>query len=155
MARLAHHRGCVHSGSVGDPHHETDTLAGGRKRRATPAPHHPSHFAYPSPLDPSGNHRTRRADSGGADRPQRFDPERGPRPRAGVYAQRLWSSVVAGFVTVMENTFQPGDWIELDGSYGEVKSMAGRAVHLVTTDDTEVIIPLSRTWSAKVLNSTS
>ncbi|HME10575.1 MAG TPA: mechanosensitive ion channel domain-containing protein [Bryobacteraceae bacterium] len=65
------------------------------------------------------------------------------------------SSVVAGFVTVMENTFQPGDWIELDGSYGEVKSMAGRAVHLVTTDDTEVIIPLSRTWSAKVLNSTS
>lgn len=65
------------------------------------------------------------------------------------------SSVVAGFVTVMENSFQPGDWIELDGSYGEVKSMAGRAVHLVTADDTEVIIPLSKIWSAKVLNSTS
>ncbi len=59
------------------------------------------------------------------------------------------SSVVAGFVAVMENTFQPGDWIELDGAYGEVKSMAGRAVHLVTTDDTEVTIPLSKIWSAK------
>src|SRR5258708_39567416 len=41
------------------------------------------------------------------------------------------SSVVAGLVTVLENTYQPGDWIEVDGAYGEVKSMAGRAVHLV------------------------
>src|SRR5277367_1462301 len=65
------------------------------------------------------------------------------------------SSVVAGFVTVLENTYQPGDWIEVDGAYGEVKSMAGRAVHLVTADDTEVIIPHSKLWSAKVFNSTS
>src|SRR5882724_11669863 len=65
------------------------------------------------------------------------------------------SSVVGGLVTVMENTFQPGDWIEVDGAYGEVKSMAGRAVHLVTADDTEVIIPHSKLWSAKVFNSTS
>lgn len=33
--------------------------------------------------------------------------------------------------------------------------MAGRAVHLVTADDTEVIIPHSRLWSASVFNSTS
>jgi small conductance mechanosensitive channel len=65
------------------------------------------------------------------------------------------SSVVAGLVTVIENTFQPGDWIEVDGAYGEVKSMAGRAVHLVTADDTEVIIPHSKLWSAKVSNSIS
>lgn len=65
------------------------------------------------------------------------------------------SSIVAGLVTVLENTFQPGDWIEVDGSYGEVKSMAGRAIHLVTADDTEVIIPHSRLWSASVFNSTS
>src|SRR5258708_10002668 len=65
------------------------------------------------------------------------------------------SSVVAGLVTVVENTYQPGDWIEVDGAYGEVKSMAGRAVHLITADDTEVIIPHSRLWSASVFNSTS
>ncbi len=65
------------------------------------------------------------------------------------------SSAVAGLVTVLENTYQPGDWIEVDGAYGEVKSMAGRAVHLVTADDTEVIIPHSRLWSASVFNSTS
>src|SRR5216684_5880781 len=65
------------------------------------------------------------------------------------------SSVVAGLVTVVENTYQPGDWIQVDGAYGEVKSMAGRAVHLVTADDTEVIIPHSRLWSTSIFNSSS
>ena len=61
--------------------------------------------------------------------------------------------MVAGLVTVLENSYQPGDWIEVDGAYGEVKSMAGRAVHLVTADDTEVIIQHSRIWSASIFNS--
>ena len=65
------------------------------------------------------------------------------------------SSVAAGLAAVLENTYQPGDWIEIDGTYGEVKSMAGRAVHLVTADDTEVIIPHSRLWSTSIFNSSS
>src|SRR5712692_1683974 len=65
------------------------------------------------------------------------------------------SSFVAGLVTVLENTYQPGDWIEIDGTYGEVKSIAGRAVHLLTADDTEVIIPHSRLWATSVFNSSS
>jgi len=65
------------------------------------------------------------------------------------------SSYVAGLVTVLENAYQPGDWIEVDGAYGEVKSIAGRAVHLVTADDTEVIIPHSRLWSTSIFNSSS
>ena len=51
------------------------------------------------------------------------------------------SSLLAGLVTVLENTYQPGDWIEVDGAYGEVKSIGARAVRIVTPDDTEVIIP--------------
>ena len=65
------------------------------------------------------------------------------------------SSVVAGLVTVLENTYQPGDWIEVGGAYGEVKSIAGRAVHLVTADDTEVIVPHSRLWSTSIFNASS
>lgn len=45
------------------------------------------------------------------------------------------SSLVAGLVTVLENTYQPGDWIEMDGIYGEVKFIGVRAVHIVTADD--------------------
>lgn len=65
------------------------------------------------------------------------------------------SSLVAVLVTVLENTYQPGDWIEVDGAYGEVKSTKARAVHLVTPDDTEVIVPHSRLWSTGVFNATS
>jgi small-conductance mechanosensitive channel len=65
------------------------------------------------------------------------------------------SGLVAGLVTIFEGTYQPGDWIEVDGAYGEVKSVGVRAVHLVTADDTEVIIPHSRLWSSSVFNATS
>jgi small conductance mechanosensitive channel len=65
------------------------------------------------------------------------------------------SCMIAGVVTILENTYQPGDWIEVDGSYGEVKAINIRAVHIVTADDTEVIIPHARIWSASVFNASS
>lgn len=67
----------------------------------------------------------------------------------------LASSVAAGLVAVLENAYQPGDWIDLAGTYGEVKSISLRAVRLVTADDTEVIIPHLRLWSTSVANATS
>ena len=65
------------------------------------------------------------------------------------------SSLVAGLVTVLENTYQPGDWIELGGVYGEVKSVELRVTRIVTADDTEVIISNSRIWSGNIANATS
>ncbi len=65
------------------------------------------------------------------------------------------SSFVAGWVTMLENTYQPGDWIEVDGAYGEVKSIRTRATRILTADDTEVIIPHSHLWSKNVSNATS
>ncbi|MFH0771752.1 MAG: mechanosensitive ion channel domain-containing protein [Candidatus Omnitrophota bacterium] len=65
------------------------------------------------------------------------------------------SCLVAGLVTVLENTYQPGDWIEIDGTYGEVKSIGLRAVCIVTPDDTEVSIPHLRLWSSSIFNSSS
>jgi small conductance mechanosensitive channel len=65
------------------------------------------------------------------------------------------SGLVAGLVTILEGTYQPGDWIEVDGAYGEVKSVGVRAVHIVTADDTEVIIPHAKLWSTSIHNATS
>src|SRR5271167_517992 len=65
------------------------------------------------------------------------------------------SCVIAGIVTIIENTYQPGDWIEVDGAYGEVTAIGTRAIHLVTADDTEVIIPHSRLWAVSVFNASS
>src|SRR5712671_2264061 len=63
------------------------------------------------------------------------------------------SCLAAGVVTVIEHTYQPGDWIELDGTYGEVKTIGTRVVHIGTTDDTEVIIPHARLWSTSLSNA--
>lgn len=49
------------------------------------------------------------------------------------------SCMIAWIVTIIENIYQPGDWIEVDGTYGEVMAIKIRAVHIVTADDTEVI----------------
>ncbi len=63
------------------------------------------------------------------------------------------SCVIAGIVTIIENIYQPGDWIEVDGSYGEVTAIGAMAVHIVTADDTEVIIPHARFWSSSISNA--
>ncbi|MBF0566344.1 MAG: mechanosensitive ion channel [Nitrospirae bacterium] len=65
------------------------------------------------------------------------------------------SSLVTGLMTILENTYQPGDWIEVAGTYGEVKFIGVRAVHIVTADDTEVIIPNSRLWTSGIFNASS
>jgi len=65
------------------------------------------------------------------------------------------SSIVAGIATILENVYQPGDWVEIDGVYGEVMAVNLRAVRLVTADDTEVTIPHLRLWSAKIANATA
>lgn len=65
------------------------------------------------------------------------------------------SSVIAALVTVFEHPYQPGDWITLDKTYGEVKAIGLRAVHVVTPDDTEVVIPHSKLWSTSLFNATS
>lgn len=63
------------------------------------------------------------------------------------------SNMIAGIVTILENSYQPGDWIEVDGAYGEVTAINSRAVHIVTADDTEVIISHARIWSANLFNA--
>ncbi len=65
------------------------------------------------------------------------------------------SSLVAGWIAVLENAYQPGDWIEVGNAYGEVKSIRARATRIVTADDTEVIIPHSHLWTNSIFNSTS
>ena len=65
------------------------------------------------------------------------------------------SSLVAGLVTVVEGLYQPGDWIEVEGTYGEVTAVGLRALRLVTLDDTEVIIPHAKLWSTSIFNATS
>jgi small conductance mechanosensitive channel len=63
------------------------------------------------------------------------------------------SSLIAGVVTLYEMPYRPGDWIQVDGAYGEVKAINMRAAEIVTPDDTVVIVPHLKLWNQLIFNA--
>jgi small conductance mechanosensitive channel len=63
------------------------------------------------------------------------------------------SSLVAGVVAVGEMPYRNGDWIEVNGVYGEVQHVGMRTVSIVTPDDTMVSIPHLKIWTELILNA--
>jgi small conductance mechanosensitive channel len=63
------------------------------------------------------------------------------------------SSLVAGIVAVGEAPYRNGDWVEIDGIYGEVRHVGVRALQLVTPDDNLVTIPHQLLWTQPISNA--
>lgn len=63
------------------------------------------------------------------------------------------SSLIAGIVTLYEMPYRLGDWISVEGAYGEVKAIGMRAVEIVTADDTVVVIPHLKLWDKLIFNA--
>ncbi|MEC5214437.1 small conductance mechanosensitive channel [Polaromonas sp. CG_9.5] len=63
------------------------------------------------------------------------------------------SSLIAGVVAIFERPYRPGDWIEIDGNYGEVRAVGMRAVEVCTLDDNIVYIPHEKIWQHNISNS--
>lgn len=62
------------------------------------------------------------------------------------------NSLIAGIVTLYEMPYRPGDWIEIDGQYGEVRAIGTRAAELITPDDTVIVVPHSKLWDSLIAN---
>lgn len=62
------------------------------------------------------------------------------------------NSLIAGIVTLYEMPYRPGDWIEVNGHYGEVRSIGTRTAEIVTADDTVVVIPHGVLWNTLIAN---
>lgn len=62
------------------------------------------------------------------------------------------SSLIAGIVAIFEKPYRPGDWVSIDGDYGEVKSIGLRALTLNTADDNVITVPHNVIWSANISN---
>ena len=63
------------------------------------------------------------------------------------------SSLIAGVVAIVERPYRPGDWVKIDGDYGEVRSVGLRAIQVVTPSDDVVTIPHVRMWDHNISNS--
>lgn len=63
------------------------------------------------------------------------------------------TSIIAGVVAIFERPYRPGDWVEIDGDYGEVQSVGMRAIRLVTAQDNVVTVPHMRIWNNNISNA--
>ena len=63
------------------------------------------------------------------------------------------SSLIAGIVATFECPYRPGDWVEIDGDYGEVESVGMRSFSLVTASDDVITVPHLRLWDQNISNS--
>ncbi len=70
------------------------------------------------------------------------------------FAFKDWvSSIIAGVVALYERPYRAGDWVEIDGDYGEVKQVGMRAIKIVTPDDTVITIPHQKLWNSNIANA--
>ncbi len=63
------------------------------------------------------------------------------------------SSLIAGIVAIFEKPYQPGDWVEIDGDYGEVRAVGMRSIEVRTPSDDIVYIPHDKLWQNNISNS--
>ena len=63
------------------------------------------------------------------------------------------SSLIAGVVAAVEMPYRPGDWVEIEGVYGEVTHVGMRTIEVVTPDDNLVSIPHLKIWNAPISNA--
>jgi small conductance mechanosensitive channel len=63
------------------------------------------------------------------------------------------SSLIAGIVALYEMPYRPGDWVEVNGAYGEVRQIGIRAVEIVTPEDTTVVVPHLKLWDQLIFNA--
>ncbi len=63
------------------------------------------------------------------------------------------SSLIAGIVAIFERPYRPGDWVQIDGDYGEVRKVGLRAIQLQIAADNTITVPHDRIWTNNISNA--
>jgi small conductance mechanosensitive channel len=73
----------------------------------------------------------------------------------GFAAQSTLANFIAGITILLEQSFEVGDWININDNEGRVVVISLRTTHILTRDNITVIIPNSTVASSEVTNLTS
>ncbi len=63
------------------------------------------------------------------------------------------SSLIAGVVSAIELPYRPGDWVDIEGTYGEVRHVGMRTVKILTPADDLVAVPHLKLWDTAIYNA--
>ncbi|WP_455209828.1 mechanosensitive ion channel family protein [Kaarinaea lacus] len=73
----------------------------------------------------------------------------------GLAAQDVIRNVISGALILFEQPFRVGDMVNVDGHYGEVKSIGLRSITLLTFDDNTITVPNATVTAQSVSNANS
>src|SRR6056297_413231 len=66
--------------------------------------------------------------------------------------QKIVSNFISGIIILLDKSVKPGDVIEIDNVYGQIKSIGLRYISVLTLDGKEYIIPNEDLITKKVIN---
>src|SRR6185295_5944218 len=72
----------------------------------------------------------------------------------GFAAQETLANFIAGIVIFLDKPFKVGDWIQIDGTYGQVRRVSFRSTRLLDMDGEVIVMPNTYMLSHKVVNQT-
>jgi small-conductance mechanosensitive channel len=70
----------------------------------------------------------------------------------GFGVQNIVNNFISGVILLFEKPIKEGDFIEIDGMYGTVKSIAARSTRILTNTGIMVIVPNSKLLDQKIVN---
>jgi small conductance mechanosensitive channel len=70
----------------------------------------------------------------------------------GFAAQETLANFIAGIVIFLDKPFKVGDWIEVEGTFGQVRRITFRSTRLLTLDGEVHVLPNTQVLSNKVAN---
>ena len=73
----------------------------------------------------------------------------------GFAAQSTLANFIAGITILIEQSFQVGDWVNINDNEGRVVVISLRTTHILTRDNITVIVPNATVASSEVTNLTS
>jgi small conductance mechanosensitive channel len=73
----------------------------------------------------------------------------------GFAAQETLANFIAGIVIFLDKPFKVGDWIQIDGTFGQVKRVSFRSTRILDLDGEVIVLPNTHMLSTKVANHTT
>jgi small conductance mechanosensitive channel len=70
----------------------------------------------------------------------------------GFAAQETISNFIAGIVIFWDKPFKVGDWVEIDGTYGQIKRITFRSTRMLNSDGVMIVMPNTQMLSNKLSN---